>query len=80
MSAKTKDENVIYVSSESETESISEFDSESDEDIALLPELSFKEGDTYLSPIDLNSAISLNNLIQKHQIHTQKLIKKNTKV
>ena len=79
MSAKTKVENVIYVSSESETESISEFDSESDEDIALLPELSFKEGDTYLSPIDLNSAISLNNLIQKHQIHTQNLIEKNTK-
>ena len=56
MSAKTKDENVIYVSSESdsgsETESISEFDSESDEDIALLPELSFKEGDAYLSPKD----------------------------
>ena len=83
MSTKKKDENVIYVSTESdsssETESISEFESESDDDIALLPELSFKEGDVYLSPKDLGSAIGINNLIRKHQIHTQKLIDKNTK-
>jgi len=72
MSAKTKDKNVIYVSSESES------GSESDED-AVLPELPFQEGDTYVSPKDLFSALRLDDVIQQHQVHTKKLIEETKK-
>ena len=63
---------MIYVSSESES------GSEADED-AVLPELHFKEGDTYLSPKDLFSALRLDDVIQQHQVHTKKLIEEKKK-
>ena len=72
MSAKTKDENVIYVSSESDS------GSETDDNV-VLPELPFKEGDTYLSPKDLFSALRLDDVIRQHQVHTKKLIEETKK-